>query len=254
MQAIEQFSGSSEIPVPGLVKDIQDDLINVLSLPALLQYIGPARSKIHMAALRYLSRGPSEESNLTNGSPALWGVLFAWILTRKLGRLLKPIEDQELTSTWLDEWLLAKSILSALLESGLNEWSASRGVALVHILVSRDAWCKPILAGKQSLKQTVEAWFADLTIQRFLGVNRYQDHLWFNKESFEELAWWLFTIAVIERPEPEKPPAQLAVSADSEYPADKEHIEACYAIVMKILEAETRSSYQVEKLIEGLLT
>jgi hypothetical protein len=257
--AIQQFSGSadkehpSEVPAPDLAKEIQNDLINVLSLPALvyqtdaLYPLDPGRSKVYTAALRYLSGGPNEEFNLTNGSPALWGVLFAWIFTRKLGKILKPTDDQELTNTWLDEWLLAKSILSALQESGLNEWSASRGVALVRILVSRDAWYKPILTGEQSLQQTLEAWFADPIIQRFLGVNRYQDHFWFNKESFEELIWWFFTAAVIGRSETETLPSQLAGKADTE------HITACYTIVMKLLEAESRSSYQVEKLIEGLL-
>jgi len=35
-------------------------------------------------------------------------------------------------------------------------------------------------------------------IQQFLKVNRYQEELWFNKERFESIVWWMFAIALID--------------------------------------------------------
>ena len=39
---------------------------------------------------------------------------------------------------------------------------------------------------------------SDSDALNYLGVNRYQDILWFNKEAFEDLMWWLFIIAAVE--------------------------------------------------------
>ena len=45
---------------------------------------------------------------------------------------------------------------------------------------------------------TLTSILSDSDALSYLGVNRYQDVLWFNKEALEDLMWWLYIIAAIE--------------------------------------------------------
>ncbi|NOS35454.1 MAG: hypothetical protein GQ522_02315, partial [Deltaproteobacteria bacterium] len=74
---------------------------------------------------------------------------------------------------------------------------------------------------------------------RFLQVNRHQEMLWFNKEAFDLLLWWIFLITVVES------------AADPRLkPAEKgEVIAHHYETVRGLRRAAERSGYQVEKLL-----
>ena len=66
------------------------------------------------------------------------------------------------------------------------------------------------------------------------------DILWFNKEAFEELIWWLFILAIVE------------IIADKSY-VEVEAIDkiiSCYEIIEKLLEAGGKSEYKLEKLLQ----
>jgi hypothetical protein len=70
--------------------------------------------------------------------------------------------------------------------------------------------------------------------------------LWFNKEAFERMLWWMLSLAVVEetraalRLGPERPAVEVAQA-----------IVAHYDIVKKLQQAEKKSGYQVEKLVEA---
>ena len=76
----------------------------------------------------------------------------------------------------------------------------------------------------------------------FLNINRYQDKLWFNKESFESMLWWMMTTALIG----------LVADPDKSLTEDIEILLEAYERIKAIQEAETESEYQVEKLLDGL--
>jgi hypothetical protein len=80
----------------------------------------------------------------------------------------------------------------------------------------------------------------DDEVQQLLRVNRYGDVLWFNKEAFEQLLWWLFVVAVVQtttlRPMAEAAPDLLAA----------------YEVVQQLQQAEERSGYQLEELLRLL--
>ena len=80
--------------------------------------------------------------------------------------------------------------------------------------------------------------------ERFIvGVNRYQDVLWFNKEAFEELIWWLYVTASIS--------IITTYSANEPESSISKQILELYETVEHLLLAETESGYQVEKLLEA---
>lgn len=84
---------------------------------------------------------------------------------------------------------------------------------------------------------------ADLLVQVYLGVNRYQDVLWFNKEAFEELIWWLYVTASIS--------IITTYSANEPESSISKQILELYETVEHLLLAETELGYQVEKLLEA---
>ena len=66
--------------------------------------------------------------------------------------------------------------------------------------------------------------------------------MWFNKENFQKLVWWLFLISVIQ--------IESKFEMDSEE-AVKE-IEKTFATIQNWLQAEKKSEYQLEKLVNEL--
>jgi hypothetical protein len=79
---------------------------------------------------------------------------------------------------------------------------------------------------------------SDVETAAYLGVNRYQDVVWFNKERYDILAFWLFASAVLEIAEERMPtPAKLL---------------EVYAYYERWKAAGAASEYKVEVLLEEL--
>jgi len=96
------------------------------------------------------------------------------------------------------------------------------------------------LSAQERAYRVLHALLRDGDVQQFLSVNRYQGILWFNKEAFEELLDGLFMLAVVQ------------ISADPAR-SDGEQAQAildCRAVMEALRQAEERSGYQVEKLLE----
>ena len=142
------------------------------------------------------------------------------------------------------------------MDLGLDQASAQRYLGLVRILTSQRAWYDDINQGKvksskvQTQSQTLrllERLLSDDEVQRFLLVNRYQGELWFNKEAYEELVWWMYIIAVI----------RMGARAGLDVGAGKlslsqglsEEIEHCYKVIQALVKAEENSGYQVNRLL-----
>jgi hypothetical protein len=78
-------------------------------------------------------------------------------------------------------------------------------------------------------------------VQAYLGVNRYEDVLWFNHEAFEQWARWILLLSTID----------MAEEAGDDF-ADS--FVARYTLVRQWLKAEATSEYQIAKLLEALKT
>jgi hypothetical protein len=109
--------------------------------------------------------------------------------------VISRIEYEEISRSWIDEWLLGKMITSTLVEMGLDERTSWRSVNLIKLLVKHSNWCK---LTRENEFENFQALLADHEVQEYLGFNRYQDILWLNKESFDDLLWWTFVISFIE--------------------------------------------------------
>ncbi len=130
---------------------------------------------------------------------------------------------------------MGKVIASALQDLGLDESAAWQSVAVVKLLTSHQRWFAVQAADAPSRAYRIlESLLKDDEVRQFLQVNRYQGVLWFNKEAFEELLWWLWLVAVVQ------------IGAD---PQRADEMLACSEIIKQLCQAAEKSGYQVEKLL-----
>ena len=269
LRGIKQLVGGS-IDETGIANEIHRELESTLSLPALAARLPVPNSQDYLAALKFLQSGPPDRSMaLEAGDPAVWGTLFGWVFTHKLGKTLQENGYTEQSRTWVDEWLLGKIIAGAMQELGLNEGAAWRCVAISKLIIGSEGWyndgerlqedaaprgiasrthapasgvknAQNITLQKDQPYQILQSWLNDESVQRFLGINRFQGILWFNKEAFDELLWWMFAQAVIDLTAMETPPGQASGK-----------ILACYQVIERLQAAQEKSAFQVEKLVEA---
>jgi hypothetical protein len=88
----------------------------------------------------------------------------------------------------------------------------------------------------------MESWLSVEEIRAFLNINRFHEKLWFNKEAFESLLWWMMTIGLISR---------ISMPDTSLTEALEDLLDA-FDHISKLHEAEEDSDYQLEKLLDGL--
>jgi hypothetical protein len=187
---------------------------------------------------------------LPEGETSVWAPLLSYLFLHMLGEVSGKAEAPEISRSWIDEWLLGKITARTLLELAMDEQSAWHHVSLVKILTAYQGWWKLLdtLPTAEAL-QLLRNWLGDSEVQRWIGVNRYQGVLWYNKESFETLVWWFFVTAVIDilavaPAEVEKTPEEEAATV--------RRVAACFRVVRRLLKAEEASDFQLEKLLEGL--
>lgn len=130
---------------------------------------------------------------------------------------------------------------------GMDHHTASRTLDAMHLVCCLEQW-----QGFETPQQALQSWFTNDEMLRFLGVNRYQDVLWFKKEAFSEFLWWLFALWMLKRlaqgtgrPEPQ--------DAKANAKREKE-ITAAYRWIEQLKALEEKSGYQVEKLLKAELS
>jgi glycosidase len=191
-------------------------------------------SALRLSVLAEGEVGEYLRSKLDDDS-ATWGTLFGWLFVYDLGKMAMGAGFEELSRSWLDEWQLGRILAGVIRDFGLDKQSADYAVTLVKLLTAHPHWLES--GGAASLYEMFSSLFRDNDAQRALLVNRHQEVLWFNKEAFEQLLWWIFVTAAISYPAAS--PKRLTVE-----------MLGCREMVSSLQEASKTSGYRVEKLLE----
>ena len=232
-----------------IASELGQKLEAILVLPVVQSRFPLPRSRKYRRAAEYLQAGPSSalragpSAALRAGlgdDPAVWGTLLGWLFTHALAQVVNRVGFEQISRSWIDEWLLGKIIAGALQELGLDEGSAWHAVATIKVLASHQSWFGMQVQPEKRAYQVLETWLKDDDVQHLLQVNRYRGILWFNKEAFDGLLWWMLLVAVVAATaDPRRPKAEVA-----------QDIVALYDVVEKLQQAEEESGYQVETLLE----
>jgi hypothetical protein len=221
-----------------LSAELERKLAACMGLPALMK--GDSGDK---------PRLPAELLGKEGDRPAMrsfafaWGTLLGWLPVHSLGKIAERREYAELSRSWIDEWLLGKLLLPALQEFGLSEDESWRSLALIKILTSHQNWFAA--SGEQPGRgargrRILARLLADREVQAYLQVNRYQDVLWYNAESFGELVSGLRLTAAVE--------VLAAAVRDKEKP--RRVLQDRLRPLDRLEEASSKSEYRVERLLE----
>ena len=237
----------------------------VLTFSDLIDNIPESKSSYFQAAKDYLSGGPKGDSSYEGGDVEVWGALLSWLFTNRLGFVVDESGEKqsnkhftvdaaclEQSRTWIDEWLLGKIISGALKDMGIDEGAAWSSVGLIKSLTSHQDWFSCIDSGTKNGYQTLKSWLQDVEVQRYIQVHRYKGVLWFNKEAFEELLWWMFTVGVID----------IVLEAQDIWDEGEvgelvlnesaiKSIISCFDQIKKLERAKQESDYQLEKLLDA---
>lgn len=226
LRQAQQFSGAIGDEV-ALAQALRRELEAILHLPVFGVGVIPLE-RSSRTAIRYLRIGLGADS-------CVWGTLFGWWSVHALGKVADPLNFAPQSRSWIDEWRLGKTIATTLQELGVAEPEAQRAVLLIKVLTSHQRW-------ERRAEALLRALIEDSDARQFLQVNRYQGVLWFNKEAFDQLCWWLLLVAVVQIvAEPDQPPDEVS----------KQIAEAFQAIA-QLRQAERKSGYQVERLLEAV--
>jgi len=272
LEQVRQAAGGRGDP-GAIAKQVRHWLRLLLRLPAwgrepLLEEAYRLAPRPDWTAIREVQAGLDDRMEV-------WGPLLAWLLVHRLGAVVDAADWSARSRAWVDEWRFNPLLAHPLHDLGLDDGQVERALTLVRWLTAHQRWFEGIAAeappeaaataadpaaaaaggndaagrspdplaqdrpGSGAASRVLEALLRDGDVQRFIGVNRYQGVLWFNKESFAELLWWLLLVGVLE--------AQTAVGRPAE--AVSTDITARYAVTRKLREAAERSGYRVEGLL-----
>jgi hypothetical protein len=233
---------------PLLIADsIKLSLLACLYLPSFADRFPLPSSRKYQQAMKYLHAGNLKTSPWRTGDAYAWGVILGWLVTSPMGKIISDTGYEEVSRSWIDEWMLNKILVSTLDNLGLDDRSNWRAVTLIKLLTSHHAWwtminIHPKKAEGKPAYQILTNILSDNDAQSYLGVNRYQDTLWFNKESFEDLVWWLFIIATLEI-------SSQQTKSDQNSEVGKKILQ-CFNAITALVEQAGASGYRLERLLD----
>jgi glycosidase len=233
--------------VQSIVNSVKQNMLTSLYLPTFQERFPLSRSRNYQQLMKYLHAGNLKTSPWKSGDTYAWSVVLGWLFTSALGKIISEEGYEEISRSWMDEWMLNKIIASTLNDLGLDERSDWRAVTLIKLLTSHHAWWRLIdihqaKGQKGAAYSVLNSILSDSGALAYLGVNRYQDVLWFNKESIEDLLWWLMVIASVEI-------SGTHIDADEINIVGKS-ILPCYQVISSLLTSAQASGYKLEKLLD----
>jgi hypothetical protein len=129
--------------------------------------------------------------------PEGWLVLLSWILVRRLGKLSERDDVRELSRSRMEEWHVGSALADFAQSLGGTRDAARRAVAAIDLMIGGGGRKSGVGQAAAVLVDSLVEIFASPRGQRFLGVHRYGDTLWFDREAFTELVGWMMTAATV---------------------------------------------------------
>ncbi|MBN2553711.1 MAG: alpha-amylase, partial [Spirochaetales bacterium] len=258
-RSVRDFSGAPG-EAAALAGEIESRLLVCLELPSLAELLpfGGKRQALASELRTALAgrEGKQARERWVMGSERFtWATLLGWLFVHALGAVWGPQRRALQSRSWIDEWLIGKLLASVLAELGLSDEEQQRGSILIRILTSHQSWFDAPASGESGGQRSaggesrplepaavLRSLLADMEVQEFLGINRYQDILWFRAESLQQLLAGLYLIAVVE--------AASRKAADPEGCARS--ILERRAALETIRAAGESSGYRVERLLSAV--
>lgn len=229
LKGISDLSGGKS-DFYSLKDEIVDALITILQIPFLGEKFSAPGTEQIQKKIKSLVDG-------TQNSPTRWFTLIAWALLGKIGNLASDHKPIISTMAWLEDWELDQPLMEKLRIVGVSEQDVQMFRSILRVSILYQDWVEQYR--NISIEELLESLFTSLDIRRFLKVNYFEDILWYDRDAFEELLWWLQVIPLIK--EKTRSFSNLTSLAESFLQVDE--------IIKKIRNRHTKSQCQVDKLL-----
>ncbi|MFP3959898.1 MAG: alpha-amylase family glycosyl hydrolase [Spirochaetaceae bacterium] len=111
----------------------------------------------------------------------------------------------------VEEWLLLDRLESVLPTGAPEEDHREEWRRRTHLVLAYGGWYSE--SNAPTARGVMERLLSDADVGGYLGVNRHGGVVWFNKERYDILTYWLFAAAVLEALEPPEPKSSEPKSA-----------------------------------------
>jgi glycosidase len=233
LREVKQYTGKPD-PEATIAEEVVHTVETFPNLPGLIREpeTGPSDlPQMYEEAIKFLHLRLMDDRDLLN-------VLYGWAIVRNVGKTDKETGYEKTSRALMDELLLGQAMEDTLRSLGFDEQHLSQLVTAVAFLTTHQHWNSEPTG--RSMDSLMELLLNDSDIKKFIRVNRYREVLWFSKEGFDDLIFYLLVIAVTDlfsdRQKTEKERAA--------------EIARAYGILKPLLGAAEQSGYQVEKLLE----
>jgi len=211
-------------------REIRYTLLSVLQIPALKNQVKKTKSKTILKRMgKFLA-----------DSPQYWSCIISWVFIHAIGKIAEVKSYKEQSRAWIDEWRLGKVISEAVENLGTDKTNSQKLIQIIKILTTHQQWFEPHQSKSLNPYYILEDLLNDNDVQQFLGINRYQGVLWFQKERYKELLYWMLVIAIIDG----------AADTDISLSETENLIVSRYAAIEVLQKAEKNTEYKVEKLLQ----
>jgi hypothetical protein len=163
--------------------------------------------------------------------------LITWAFIGNIGRMISSDPDGSLSISKAEEWQFYKTFVDVFREMAIPDDEISSSLQALKLITAQQDWY--VLDSRNSTADIVNRWLSLPEIQSFLKINRFENTLWYNREAFGDLLWWMTVIAMVRQ----------QGAADATENQAIETLLGCHEIVRSLQEADAVSDFQVEKLL-----
>jgi glycosidase len=202
-------------------------VISLLGIDKLKELSGGKKTP----AVKYLfSKKPGKISK----DLSWWRIPLIWCIVSQLGYLFEEDPAPTRSRDLMDEWMLSGATIRFLKTLGIDEPSARYETLLIEVLTRYQDWDGCVLKG--DMYELVSKMFSDSDVRAYIGANEYDGKWWFNKESTQELFYWLYVISAVK-----------SISLNLDKPVIlKNEINRNYRAIMDINEKTSEAGYNIE--------
>ena len=140
-------------------------------------------------------------------SATLLASVIAWAAVEAIGTNCNPEDPDAASAQLFDALRLREVFAQSFAKSGMSEEEKWRAAARIRATFAHASWLTATPAKTHSAGPF--SWIHDPDVAWLIGVHEWQGERFFNKESFQQLLWWmslplLLDIAASEEPDPQK--------------------------------------------------
>jgi glycosidase len=164
-----------------------------------------------------------------------WIALAGRLISRAITAVAEP---GDLVGTSLDELQLGAVLANVFRDLGLDDGAAWRLVALIRMLGPLPMTSSVAdLAAAERAPALVRALIADESVRPYIKVNVWEGVSWFNRESFEQVLWWMLALDALD-----------AVATSETTAKITQRLHAAEKLTLALAKAAKACGYQLDKL------